>query len=63
MRRHGNRDTMETGEVLMAPERNLWRRIGSITVDTGRGPKAIRMTEWPVIAMKESNVSGAKGPC
>ncbi len=62
-RRHGNKDTMETGEVLFAPGRNFWRKIGPITVDTGRGPKANRMAEWPVVAMKESNVSGAKGPC
>jgi hypothetical protein len=37
--------------------------LGPITVDTGKGPKASRMAEWPVVVMKESNVSGAKGPC
>ena len=54
---------METGEVLFAPGRNLWREVGRITEDTGKGPKGKRMAEWPVVAMKESNVSGAKGPC
>jgi len=54
---------METGEVLFAPGRNSWRKIGPITVDTGKGLKASRMAEWPVGARKESNVSGAKGPC
>jgi hypothetical protein len=54
---------METGEVLIVPGRNSWRRIGPITVDTGKGPKANRMAEWPVVAMKGSNVPEAKGPC
>ena len=62
-RRHGNKDTMETGEVLSAPERNFWNRSAPITVDTGKGQKANRMADWPVVAMKGSNVSGAKGPC
>jgi hypothetical protein len=54
---------METGEVLLVPGRNSWRKIGSITEDTAKGPKANRMAEWPVVVKKESNVSGAKGPC
>jgi hypothetical protein len=54
---------MGTGEVLIAPGRNSWKRNGPITVDTGKGPKANRMADWPVVVMKESNVSGAKGPC
>ena len=62
-RRHGNRDTMKTGEVLIAPGRNHWRRIGPITVDTGKGLKVSRMTEWPVGAKKSGNADGAKGPC
>ena len=61
-RRHGNKGTMETGEVLFAPGRNSWKKVGPIT-DTGKGLKGSRMAEWPVVAMKESNVSGAKGPC
>jgi hypothetical protein len=62
-RRHGNKETMETGEVLFVPGRNSWRKIGPITEDTGKGAKANRMAEWPVVVKKESNVSGAKGPC
>jgi hypothetical protein len=54
---------METGEVLFAPGRNSWRRIGSITEDTGKGAKANRTAEWPVVVRKESNVSAAKEPC
>jgi hypothetical protein len=54
---------METGEVLLAPGRNSWRKIGPITADTGKGAKANRMAEWSVVVKKESNVSGAKGPC
>jgi hypothetical protein len=29
-------------------------------MDTGKGPNGSRMAEWPVVAMKGSNVSGAK---
>jgi hypothetical protein len=54
---------METGEVLFAPRRNSWREVGPITVDTGKGPNGNRMAEWPVVAMKEDNTSGAKGSC
>jgi hypothetical protein len=32
-------------------------------VDTGKGLKANRMADWLVVAMKGSNVPGAKGPC
>jgi hypothetical protein len=53
---------METGEVLIAPGRNFWRKIGPITADTGKGPKANRMTEWPVVVRKSGNADGAKGP-
>ncbi len=54
---------METGEVLFAPGRNLWKKVGPITVDTGKGPKAKRMAEWPVVSEKSGNADGAKGPC
>ena len=37
--------------------------LSPITVDTGKGPKANRMAEWPVGAMKSGNADGAKGPC
>jgi hypothetical protein len=30
---------------------------------TGKRPKANRMTEWPVGAVKSGNADGAKGPC
>jgi hypothetical protein len=46
-----------------AREEILRKKVGPITVDTGKGLKGDRMAEWPVVAMKESNVSGAKGPC
>ena len=54
---------METGEVLFAPRRNSWRKIGPITVDMGKGPKVSRMAEWSVVVMKSGNADGAKGPC
>lgn len=45
------------------PGEKFLEQVGPITVDTGKGPKANRMADWPVVAMKGSNVSGAKGPC
>jgi hypothetical protein len=45
------------------PEEKFSEQVGPITVDTGKGLNGSRMAEWPVVAMKESNVSGAKGPC
>ena len=54
---------METGEVLYAPKRNTRNKVSPITVDTGKGLNGNRMAEWPVVAKKESNVSGAKEPC
>jgi hypothetical protein len=54
---------METGEVLYAPRRNSRNKVSSITVDTGKGPKANRMAEWPVVVRKSGNADGAKGPC
>jgi hypothetical protein len=62
-RRHGNRDAMETGEVLFAPRRNTWKEVGPITVDTGKGSNGSRTAEWPIVAMKSGNADGAKGPC
>jgi hypothetical protein len=47
----------ETGEVLDASRRNPRKEVGPITVDTGKGLTGSRMAEWPVGAMKESNVS------
>lgn len=54
---------METGEVLLAPERNLPEEVSPITVDTGKGLKGNRMAEWPVVAAKSGNADRAKGPC
>jgi hypothetical protein len=44
-RRHGNRETTETGEVLDAPRRNSRKKVSPITVDTGKGLKGSRMAE------------------
>jgi hypothetical protein len=43
------------------PEEKFSGEVGPITVDTGKGLNGSRMAEWPVLAMKESNISGAKG--
>jgi hypothetical protein len=47
----------------VCPRRNSRKEVSPITVDTGKGLNGSRMAEWPVVATKESNVSGAKGPC
>ena len=53
---------METGEVLL-PQEEILEEGRPYNCGHGKGPKASRMAEWPVVVMKESNVSGAKGPC
>ena len=46
-----------------APRRNSRKKVGPITVDTGKGLNGSRMAEWPVVARKSGNADGAKGPC
>jgi len=52
-----------TGEALLAPERNLWRKVDSITRDTGKWIEGKRVADGSVIAMRRGNAWGAKGPC
>ncbi len=54
---------METGEVLLAPGRNPLERGRPYNYGHGKGAEGNRMAEWPVVALKEGNASGAKGPC
>jgi hypothetical protein len=47
----------------VCPREKSLEKVGSITVDTGKEPKANRMAEWPIVALKSGNADGAKGPC
>jgi len=51
-----------TGEALIAPARNRWRKVGSITRDTGKWTEGGRVADGPAVAMKQGNACGAKRP-
>src|SRR5882672_560048 len=52
-----------TGEALLVPARNRRSRVGRITGETGKSAEDERVAAGSVVAMKRSNVCGAKGPC
>ncbi len=52
-----------TGEALLVPERNLWSKVGPISVYSVKWAEDERVAEGFVVAMKRSNDRGAKGPC
>src|ERR1700731_5172587 len=52
-----------TGEALLAPARNRRSRVDRITGATGKSIEGERVAVGSVVAMKRSNVRGAKGPC
>src|SRR5437899_7283926 len=52
-----------TGEALLVPTRNRWSKVGRITGDPGKSAEDERVADGSVLAMKRSNVRGAKGPC
>src|SRR5882724_1819543 len=61
-RQHGDKDKA-TGEALLVPARNRRSRVGRITGETGKSAEDERVAAGSVVAMKRSNVCGAKGPC
>ena len=68
LRRGGSDGTMTrtcwaTGEALLAPARNRWRKVGSITGEPGKGTEGERVADGSAIATKPGNAGGAKGPC
>ena len=68
LRRGGSDSTMTrayraTGEALLAPGRNFWSKVDSITVTAGSESKGERVADGSVLAMNRGNVRGAKGPC
>ena len=45
------------------PARNRRSRVGRITGETGKSAEDERVAAGSAVAMKRSNVRGAKGPC
>ena len=45
----------------MPPGRNSWREDRPYNLHTGKGPKANRMTQWPVAAEKYGNALEQRG--
>ena len=68
LRRGGSDSTVTrtcraTGEALLVPARNRRSRVGRITGETGKSAEDERVAAGSAVAMKRSNVRGAKGPC
>src|ERR1035437_2875274 len=57
------RTCQATGEALLVPERNHRSKVDRITGATGKSIDGERVADGSAIAMKRSNVRGAKGPC
>lgn len=56
------RTCQATGQTFLVPGRNRRSNVGRITGKRGRRPET-RAGGRSVVAMKRSNVRGAKGPC
>jgi hypothetical protein len=52
-----------TGEALLVPMRNHRSKVDRITGSTGKSIEGERVADGSVVAMKRSNVRGARGPC
>jgi hypothetical protein len=52
-----------TGETVLVPSRNRWRRVGHITGYTGKVADGETVVDGLVVAENRSNVRGAKEPC
>jgi hypothetical protein len=52
-----------TGEAFLVPGRNRRSKVGRITGNTGKAAEDEKVAAGSVVAMKRSNVRGAKGPC
>jgi hypothetical protein len=50
-------------EKPSSPRGEIGGEENRITGDTGKSGNGERVTEGPVVAEKQSNVCGAKGPC
>lgn len=67
--RRGGSDSMvtrtrqATGETLLVPGRNHWRKVSPITSNTGKWVEGEREADGSEVAMNRGNAWGAKGPC
>ena len=52
-----------TGETVLAPSGNWWRKVGRITGITGKAAEGETVADRSVVAKKRGNARGAKGPC
>ena len=57
------RTCQATGEALLVPARNHRSKVDRITGATGKSIDGERVADGSAVAMKRSNVRGAKGPC
>jgi len=51
-----------TGETLLVPSRNRWKKVGRITGAPGKAVEDERVAEGSIVARKAGNAAGAKGP-
>ena len=68
LRRGGSDSTVArtcqaTGEALLVPVRNHRSKVDRITGSPGKSIEGERVADGSVLAVKPSNVGGAKGPC
>ena len=54
------RTNQATGEALLVPDRNVWRKTDPITNDLGKWRRGERVADGCVVAMKQGNACGAK---
>jgi hypothetical protein len=68
LRRGGSDGTLArthkaTGEALLVPARNGWRKVDLITGNTGKWVEDERVADEYVVAMNRGNARGAKVLC
>jgi len=57
------RTCQATGETVLVPARNRWRKVDRITGATGKAVEGETVAARPAVAKKQGNACGAKGPC
>jgi len=68
-RRRGGRDgtitraSRATGETVLVPARNRWSKVDRITGATGKAVEGETVAARLIVAKKQGNACGAKGPC
>src|SRR5216683_3090317 len=62
-RQHGDKDMLSNWRSPPRPGAKSSSKVGRITGETGKSAEDERVAAGSVVAMKQSNVRGAKGPC